>query len=43
MNNLIKETDDSIGYLATQLKERNLESHVHIVVVSTLKVYLYIY
>jgi hypothetical protein len=41
MDNLIKETDDSIGYLVTELKERNLKSHVHIVVVSTLAVYIY--
>ncbi|RCH88141.1 hypothetical protein CU097_010778, partial [Rhizopus azygosporus] len=34
MNKYIQEADDAIGYLTDELSKRNLDSHVHIVVVS---------
>lgn len=34
MDYFIKEADDAIGYLWGQLKQRELDSHVHIVIVS---------
>jgi predicted AlkP superfamily pyrophosphatase or phosphodiesterase len=37
MNYFIKEADDAIGYLWEQLEQRELDSHVHVVVVSRFK------
>ncbi|CAO0792982.1 unnamed protein product [Mucor circinelloides] len=34
MNNFIQEADDAIGYLVQELKNRNLDNHAHIVIVS---------
>ncbi|KAI9249969.1 alkaline-phosphatase-like protein [Helicostylum pulchrum] len=34
MNKYIEEADTSIGYLLSELKERNLDSHAHVVIVS---------
>ncbi|KAI8970385.1 alkaline-phosphatase-like protein [Mycotypha africana] len=34
LNDYIKEADDVIGYLGEELKKRNLENHVHTVIVS---------
>lgn len=34
MNNFIQDADDAIGYLVQELKDRKLDSHAHIVIVS---------
>ncbi|KAI8643750.1 alkaline-phosphatase-like protein [Parasitella parasitica] len=34
MGNYIQEADDAIGYLVQEIKNRNLDEHVHIVIVS---------
>lgn len=34
MNSVIKEADNAIGYLLEQLKRRNIEEYIHVVIVS---------